>query len=163
MCKQSYLSKQHTLSLPPKNDRFIMLFNTLVYVSGPPVLNCQPSCSACFCLCSVGRTHRKAGLKKVTKNPSVHLRRACNLQPYAMKSRHQASFFAINAPCQSDHCIWRIEGTLRSFIKSIKAPSIAPYEKNINANQGMAVCLESAIECLFCAAICIFRHGKCLF
>ena len=32
---------------------------------------------------------------------------------------------------------------MRSSIKSIKAPSIAPYVKNINAKQGMAICLCS--------------------
>jgi len=27
----------------------------------------------------------------------------------------------------------------------------------------MAICIESVIASLFCVAICLFRHGKCLF
>jgi hypothetical protein len=35
---------------------------------------------------------------------------------------------------------------MHSSIKSIKVPSITPYEKNINAKQGMAIYLSFSIR-----------------
>ena len=43
--------------------------------------------------------------------------------------------FAINEPCHSDHRCRRIEGTKRSSIKSIKVPSITPYEKILSQSR----------------------------
>jgi len=40
-------------------------------------------------------------------------------------SHHRS--FAINKPCSPNYYHRRIEGTIRSFIKSIKVPSISPY------------------------------------
>ena len=51
--------------------------------------------------------------------------------------------FAINESCHSDHRCQRIEGTMRSSIKSIKVPSITPLRTNIDTKQGVAICLES--------------------
>ena len=95
------------------------------------------------------------------------------MQVYCCASNPPSSHhsLAINEPCHSDHPCRRIDGTMRSSIKSIKVPSITPYEKILTQSRVWrsalnfviasffcaAICIESVIASLFCVAICLFQ------
>ena len=70
--------------------------------------------------------------------------------------------FAINAPCRSDHRCRRIEGTMRSPIKSITVPSITPYEKILTQSRVWRSALNPSSRASFAwrSAFCLCRLTK---